>query len=300
MKRHYWFAHLAILAANLIYGINYSVAKLVLGKHIEPFGFVLLRVLGTILLIWTVAFAFVSEKVTRKDLRLLFFCGLFGVGINQLLFFWGLSLTTPINSSIIMVCTPILVLIMAALIMKEKIHPFRITGIFLGLGGAVTLLLVKPHHQLPGNIFGDFITFLNACSYAVYLVLVKPLMQKYHPVTVMKWIFIFGLIPVFPVGIQQFLSIEWYTFDVKIYSAIAFVVIGTTFLAYLLNTYGLVRLSPAVVSAYIYLQPVFATVIALLLQTDHLDVIKIISSLMIFAGVYLVSIPLNKPGSVRS
>ena len=299
MRNKIALAHIAILVANIIYGINYSVAKQVLGIHIDAFGFVLVRVIGTLILIWSLAFIYKNEKVERKDLFLLLLCGLFGVGINQLLFFWGLALTSPINSSIIMVTTPILVVVMAAFLIGEKIQFIRLLGILLGLAGAITLLLVKPGADVSGNLFGDFITFLNACSYAVYLVIVKPLMKKYHPITIMKWIFLFGLIPVLPAGLVEFTAIDWKNLSASVYGAIVFVILGTTFLAYLLNTYGLIRLSPSIVSAYIYLQPVFATVIALITQTDQIDAVKIISTLIIFTGVYLVSLPV-KPKKVLS
>ncbi|MBX7094773.1 MAG: DMT family transporter [Flavobacteriales bacterium] len=282
-------AHLAIFLANLIYGINYTVAKEVMGHYIDPFGFILLRVSGTILLIWTTALLFKNEKVASSDFKLLFLCGLSGVGINQMLFFWGLSLTSPINSSIIMVTTPLLVMVMASILLKERFHGLKITGLFLGLGGAVVLLLLRPSSGGSGNLFGDFVTFLNACFYAIYLVIVKPLMKKYHPITVMKWVFLFGLIPVIPFGFQEFMAIEWHSFPAHIIWSVLFVVVGTTFLAYLLNTYGLVNLSPSVVSAYIYLQPALAAMIAVMAGKDQLDAIKIISTLFIFAGVYLIN-----------
>jgi drug/metabolite transporter (DMT)-like permease len=282
--------HLAILIANLIYGINYTVAKQVMGSYIQPFGFIFLRVSGTILLVWSTAFLFVKEKVATEDHRRLLLCGLTGVGINQMLFFWGLSLTSPINSSIIMVTTPLLVTVMAALILREGISGIRVSGLLIGLGGAVTLLLVKPTSgAVSGDLFGDFITFLNACSYAVYLVLVKPLMKKYKPVTVMKWVFLYGFLPVIPFGAREFFSIEWNTLTTNAVWAVVFVVVGTTYLAYLLNTYGLVTLSPGVVSAYIYLQPALAAMVAVLMKEDRLDAVKIGSTLMIFLGVYLVS-----------
>lgn len=282
--------HLAILIANLIYGINYTVAKEVMGTYIQPFGFILLRVTGTIALIWTTALLFVNEKVAKKDHRLLLLCGLTGVGINQMLFFWGLSLTSPINSSIIMVTTPLLVTIIAGILLKEGISTKRGAGLFIGLAGAVILLVVKPvNNSVSGDLFGDFITFLNACSYAVYLVLVKPLMKKYKPVTVMKWVFLYGLIPVLPFGTEQFFAIEWSSFTTNAVWAVVFVVAGTTFLAYLLNTYGLVTLSPGVVSAYIYLQPALAAMAAVVLGKDQLDAVKIGSTALIFIGVYLVN-----------
>jgi drug/metabolite transporter (DMT)-like permease len=283
-------AHLALFLANLIYGINYTIAKDVMGVHIEPFGFILLRVSVTVLLIWGTAQLIKKEKIERGDFKLLLLCGLTGVGINQLLFFWGLSLTSPINSSIIMVTTPLLVLIIASVLVGNSFTTTKTLGVLIGLTGAIALLLVKPSDKnISGDLFGDLLTFINAMSYGVYLVLVKPLLQKYHPITVMKWVFLFGLIPVLPAGFNQLAAVQWTAFSPAIWASVGFVVIGTTYLAYLLNTYGLISLSPSVVSAYIYLQPALAAIFAILMGKDQMDWIKLSSTAMIFLGVYLVN-----------
>jgi drug/metabolite transporter (DMT)-like permease len=283
-------AHLALFLANLIYGINYTIAKEVMGVHIEPFGFILLRVSVTVLLIWGTAQLIKKEKIERGDFKLLLLCGLTGVGINQLLFFWGLSLTSPINSSIIMVTTPLLVLIIASVLVGNSFTTTKTLGVLIGLTGAIALLLVKPSDKnISGDLFGDLLTFINAMSYGVYLVLVKPLLQKYHPITVMKWVFLFGLIPVLPAGFSQLAAVQWTAFSPAIWASVGFVVIGTTYLAYLLNTFGLISLSPSVVSAYIYLQPALAGIFAILMGKDQMDWIKLSSTAMIFLGVYLVN-----------
>ncbi len=288
-------AHLALLVANLIYGINYSVAREVMDTHIPPFGFILLRVASAALLFWLLALCWKREPVARKDLGLLVVCGVFGVAVNQLFFFWGLSLTSPINSSIIMVTTPLLVLVIAAFWLREKIRTIRAIGIFTGLAGAVMLLLLKPGSAgVAGDLKGDMLTFFNAFSYALYLVLAKPLMKKYHPLTVMKWVFLFGLVLVIPVGWNEFAAVRWETFTPGVIYAVLFVVLGSTFLAYLLNTYGLLRLSPSVVSAYIYTQPVVSALVAMALGKDSPDLPRIMAALLIFTGVYLVSIPSPK------
>ncbi|MEM9024776.1 MAG: DMT family transporter, partial [Bacteroidota bacterium] len=209
---------------------------------------------------------------------------------NQLLFLYGLSMTSPINAAIIMTSNPILVLIAAAIMLKERISWRRIGGIGLGMAGAITLIVMNQGEGLSsGNGFGDLMVLINATSYGVYLVLVKPLMGRYHPLTVMKWIFTFGLFLVVPFGLEQFLAVEWSTMPGTIWGEAAFVVVGTTFLAYLFNIFGLKHLSPATVSAYIYLQPVLAAMVALLLGKDLLDPVKIIAAILIFTGVYLVS-----------
>lgn len=282
-------AHLALIGANVIYGLNYSIAKDVMPAHILPFGFIFCRVLGALGLFWLVH-SFNYEKVEKKDFLLLGICGFFGVAANQLMFFYGLNITTPINAGIIMTSNPILVLIASAIILKNKITALKIGGIFLGISGALLLLLFKTDFSFGSEtITGDIFIFLNAMSYGIYLVIAVPLMKKYKPLTVIKWVFTFGFIFVLPFGIQQFTEIDWSTFTTDVWLKFGFVIIGTTFLAYLFNIYGLKKLSPSIVSTYIYLQPLLATSFAIWTGKDSLDGIKIIAALLIFSGVYLVS-----------
>jgi drug/metabolite transporter (DMT)-like permease len=195
-----------------------------------------------------------------------------------------------------MTCNPILVLIISAIIIRERITPVKIGGIFLGLTGAAGLILHGNKLTVGTDTFwGDLFIFLNASSYAFYLVLVKPLMNKYSPTTVIKWVFLFGFIIVFPFGFNQFKLIDWNSFDSGIWAAFFFVVVGTTFLAYLFNILGLKQLNPSVVSSYIYSQPLIATLVALILGQDELSIVKVVSAILIFAGVYLVSIRKTKP-----
>ena len=289
LGKKFW-AHAAILGANIIYGLNYSIAKDVMPEFIQPFGFIFCRVSGALLLFWMFAQFAEKEKVSERDLALMAVCGAFGVPSNQLMFFYGLNLTSPINAAIILTCNPILVLLISAVVIRERITSRKIIGIGLGLTGAVGLILFKGLSALSSDGFiGDLFVFLNATSYAIYLVLVKPLMQKYKPMTVIKWVFLFGFIYVLPFGWTQFQEIEWATFTTNIWWAFGFVVVGTTFLAYLFNIFGLKELSPSVVSIYIYSQPLIASIMAIALQKDELSMEKILAALLIFSGVYLVS-----------
>lgn len=291
--------HLALFLVNLIYALNYSIAKDVMPDYIGPSGFILLRVIGGSLLFFLTFIFFIKENVELKDIVRLLFCGLFGVAINQLFFFEGLNLTTPINAAIIMTVSPILVIIFSAIIIKEKITIRKLLGIFLGIVGAATLILKSGSISLDNTFFvGNILIFINATSYSIYLVLVKTLMTKYNPITVMFYIFSFGLIFVLPFGLNELLEVNTQSFSKIIYLKVAFVVICTTFLAYLLNAFALKTLNPSVVSTYIYLQPVLASVIAIFLKSDSLDFIKILSALFIFSAVYLVSIPTKK--TIRS
>ena len=282
-------AHLALIGAQLIYGANYTIAKEVMPDYIQPFGFIVLRCLGAVSLFWITGL-FIKEKVAKSDLPKLALCALFGIAINQLFFFKGLNYTNPINAAVIMTSTPILVLIMAAVLIKERITSKKALGIVIGLIGTLLILVIGKELSFGSNTFlGDLMVWVNASSYGVYLVLVSPFMKKYHPLTVIKWIFLFGLIQVLPFGYSEFTQIEWNTFPPNIIWATVFVVVGLSFFAYLFNTVALKYVSPSVVSTYIYLQPVLASVFAIALGKDHLDAIKVISAVLICTGVYLVS-----------
>lgn len=289
--------HLSLLLANLIYGANYTVAKQVMPSFIQPFGFVLLRVLGALVLFWTVSI-FVKEKLKPQHFKKVALLGLVGVAINQLLFFGGLNITTPLNASIIMISNPIVVMIFAAIFLKERITTLRTLGIVCGLTGAAMILLFKGNFTLgSGTIKGDIMVLVNSMSWACYIVIAKPLMKEYNTVTIVKWVFLFGSFYVAPFGFSQLGEVNWKEMNSNIFWCLAFVVVCTTFVAYLLNTYALKELSANVVSVYIYLQPflsaVFAIYIAPLIwggeARDRVDAVKILSALLIFLGVFLVS-----------
>ena len=288
-------SHIALIIVNLIYALNYTIAKDVMPEYIQPSGFILLRVIGGSILFFLTYLFFIKERVKKKDFFRLMLCGLFGVAINQLFFFEGLNLTTPINAAIIMTISPVLVIITSAIIIKEKITVRKIIGIFLGLIGACILILNSGDISFENDFFtGNILVLINATSYAIYLVLVKTLMKRYNPITVMFYVFIFGLIFVLPFGIDEILKIDLTTFNEEIYLKIGFVVICTTFIAYMFNAFALKSLNPSVVSVYIYLQPLLASLIAIALNSDSLSLVKILSAIFIFSAVFLVSIPSKK------
>jgi drug/metabolite transporter (DMT)-like permease len=285
------FAHISLFFANLIYALNYTFAKDVMPDFIQPSGFILLRVIGAVILFSISYFVFVREKVQTKDLMRLAICGVFGVAINQLLFFEGLNLTTPINAAIILTTNPVLVIVISFFILKESITFRKGLGITLGIIGAAALILNGGNFSGNANfMLGNLFVFINALSYGLYLVLVKPLMQKYHPITVMFYVFSFGLLHVLPFGYHELSVVDFSSFPLKIIWEVLFVVVCTTFIAYLLNSVALQKLNPSTVSIYIYLQPVLASVFAIALGSDILDMNKIIAASIIFIGVYLVSV----------
>jgi len=281
---------LAFFAA-FIYGISFTISKDVMPLYIKPYGFILLRVSGALLLFWAVSFTIPYEKIELIDFKKIILASIFGVGLNMLTFFKGLSLTTPINGAVMMITSPILVMLFSYLILKEAMTKRKMTGVLLGLVGAALLIVLGKHAQVnaPNIKFGNFLVFVNAASYSLYLIIAKGLLHKYHPIHFAKWMYLFGLFWVFPFGIQQVMEVNWEVLPTIAFLKIGFVVVFTTFTTYLFNILALRRLKPTTLSVFIYLQPLVATIYAMMVGSDGLNWIKIIASLFIFTGIYLVS-----------
>ncbi len=292
MKNKTLIAHLAVLIVNLIYSGNYFIAKGIMPTYLSPNFFILLRIGGAFSLFWIIKF-FIKETIHKKDYWRIALCGLFGISMNQLLFFQGLSITSAVDASIIMTSTPILVSIFSFLILKNPFTINKVVGITLGLAGAIYLIVLgSKETTTESSLLGNLLVLGNASSYSVYLVLVKPLMSKYKPITVITWVFSFGLLYTLPFGLAAF-DESSFNFGWDIVLGIIYVVLFTTFFAYLLNIYGLSILPPTAVSAYIYLQPVFAMIIGIIIAYNQdtatgITFEKMAATLLIFVGVYLV------------
>lgn len=289
----------ALLGATfvaLIYGATFTIAKDVMPTYVQPFGLILIRVLGACSLFWLVSVFLPKEKIEKKDFPRIMAAAFFGVAFNQLTFFKGLSYTSPISGAVLMVTAPILVLILSSILLKERLEFKKILGILIGLTGTSILILYgKSIENAPNANWGNFLVFVNASSYAVYLILVKPIASKYSPLTFIKWIYTFGLLYVLPFGFSEFSVITWNQIPTTIYFEMGYLVVFTTFLAYLINLSAIRILKPTTLSVFIYLQPFFASIIAIGLGKDQLNEIKIISALLIFSGVYLVT---KKPKTI--
>ena len=289
MSKRTW-ALFAATLVSIIYGVTFTIAKDVMPKYVEPFGFITMRVGGSVLLFWLISFFGPKEKIAREDYPRIAAAALFGVALNMLTFFKGLSYTSPIMGAVLMVTTPMIVLILSAIIMKERMQKRKIFGIILGLAGTITLILYgKSMVNAPNATLGNLLVFINAISYGFYLILVKKLMDKYNAFTFVKWIYTFGFIMVLPFGWSEFDAINWSTIPTDIYWKIGFVVVFSTFLTYLLNLVSMRELKPTTVAVFIYLQPLFATIFAVSLGKDELSLVKLLSAVLIFAGVYLVT-----------
>ena len=290
-------AHLALLGANIIYGANYIIAKGVMPEKINPTAVVVIRLACCTLLFWLIKLLFVKEAIKRRDVLRLALCGLLGAAANQLLFFHGINLTSPIDASIIMTITPVIVLIFSFIILKERITKNKIIGITIGGIGAITLILYGNSANGTSSLLGNLLVFLNASSYGLYLVVAKTLMKKYNPITVISWVFLFGFIYVLPFGFTDLINTNFEAFTLNTYLVIGYIVLFTTFLAYLFNLFALGYLSPSVNSSYIYLQPavsfimvsIFAYVLMNNQYSQDIGIVKILSCLLVILGVYITS-----------
>jgi len=282
-------AHLAAIGANIIFGINYVVAKGIMPDYLAPRAVIFLRVTGAMAIFWVISLIMPKQVVAKHDLLKMFIAAIFGVAINQILFFEGLNLTTPINASVIMVGVPILVLFFAHFIIKERITKNKMIGIVLGFSGTVFLIIQAGNASFQGSQLGNLLVFTNAASYALFLVLIKPLMAKYHPLTVMKWVFTFGFVLITPFTLHLVLIADFRIIPTNIWLSIGFVVLFTTVIAYFLNNFSLKVISPTVNSAYIYFQPFLATFVAISFGKDVLTWPEIVAALLIFTGVYFVN-----------
>jgi len=256
---------------------------------VGPYGLNILRVGISLVLFWMVwLFGKTSAGIQKKHLPRFLLCGLTGVAINQMLFIKGLTMTSTIHASLLMLCTPLLITIFAFWILKEKITILKSIGLALGIGGAVLLILSKEKSGT-SSLTGDTLIILNAIAYTLYFILAKPLMLEYHPLHVVRWVFTFGFILILPFGWLQFNDINWSSFNFPQSAALGFIILCGTFLAYSFNVFGLKHLGAGVTGSYIYTQPVFATIIAMIVLHENFTIEKLLAGSMIFGGVFLVS-----------
>ena len=290
MSRRVW----AILAASLastIYGINHTLAKGLMPDFILPKGLILLRVLGAAAFFWGISFFIKSEKIDKKDWPRMLLCVVCGMVINMIFFFEGLNLSTPINSSVIITLSPIVLFVLSAIFIKERITIRKSIGAVIGLLGALLLVFftVSSAANAPNIPLGNAFFIINVIAYSIYLIGVRPLTAKYNSITLLKWFFLCAVIINFPLCISEFKDVVWVELPAEAVWKMVFVVVGTTFMTYLLNIYALKQLTASTLGVFIYLQPVIGIAYAVISGADSLDFIKIVSVIFVFIGVYIVT-----------
>ncbi len=291
---------LALIAATFVaffYAANFSVAKNIMPHYVQPFGFIVFRVVGASILFWVISFLGPKEKIKKEHYKYIVLGAFYGMSLNMLSFFYGLNLTTPINASVMMVTSPMVTLLLAAFFFKEKLTFIRILGLVIGFAGTLLMILYGKGNMTtaPNPSVGNFFMFLNAFFFSCYLIVAKKMTAIYHPFTFIKWMYTLGILVVLPFGLKQVIQMEFTEIPLSAYLSIAYVVVFVTFGTYLLNIFAIKVLKPTTVAVFIYFQPLLTTLIAIIGGTDHMDYIKIIAAIFIFIGVYLVS---KKPKSI--
>jgi drug/metabolite transporter (DMT)-like permease len=285
--------HLFILLANVLFGINMPISKYLLPDLVQPESLTIMRMLFACVMFWLTSLFMKKEKVPLKDIGLLFICGMCGIAFNQSLFLWGLSQTSPVDASIIATSGPIFVMLLAALILKEPITKLKAFGVLVGATGGVLLILSSTYvSNQTSSLDGDLKIVTSGFIYSIYVVISKPLSQRYSPVTLMKWMFLFSSLVLAPFMYQSMLDTAVFhqiPADWQEVSAILYVLIGATFIPYLLIPMALKRIRPTTLSMYNYAQPIIASLIAVMAGQDTFSINKIISSILVFVGVYMVT-----------
>jgi drug/metabolite transporter (DMT)-like permease len=284
-------AHIAVLLANIFFGINYATIKYIVPSKLGAPALNVCRVTGSLILFWILYLIKPSKPgIEKKDIPRFFLCSITGIVLNQIFFVKGLSLTSAIHASLLALVTPILIIFIAAWILKEKLTWLKIAGILLGISGAAILILMKDvSHTASNIILGDVLVILNAICYAFYFVLVKPLMIKYSPVHVIRWVFTIGFLFMLPYGYNSLQTTNWQSFNGTDWLSFVFVIMGATFFAYLFNIFGVAIIGASATGTYIYTQPVFAAVIAVFFTGEKYDWLKFVATILIFSGVYLAN-----------
>lgn len=283
-------AHFGLLATNLFFAANYSIIKFFTSENIAgPLGINIIRVTVSAVLFW-ILFLFKKPQrlIEKKDFIPLILCSITAIALNQLLFIKGLSLTFPIHAALLTLITPILITIIGAHFLNEKITSTKVIGLFLGILGA-GLLITQRQAKSVGNaaLWGDLLVLFSGVAYTFYFILVKPLMSKYSAIQVIRWLFTFGFFLTVPVSLKEFSAIDWPAFTANHWLLMFLIVVPGTFFAYVFNVYGIQKLSASKAGAYIYSQPVFAVIIAMVFLKEKLSWYKVMAAALIFAGVYL-------------
>ena len=283
-------SHIALVIATIIFGLHYTIAKQAMPVPFRPLQLLFFRMLGSVILFWILQKFYAPEKVERKDMFTLAICGFFGFAANQALFYIGLNLTTPVDASLIHVLNPILVMIFASIVLSEKITRIRLGGVALGASGALILVLYGKIIDLGSTTTeGNIIVMVNMLFYAMYIVMVKPMVEKYHITTVMKWISLYGFIVIIPFAFKPMTQFQLVQLNTSAWLTLFYVIVINTFIAYLLLNFALRHVDAGAVGYYTYIQPILASVTSVSLGTGTITIPKVIAAVLIFGGVYMVN-----------
>ncbi len=286
--------HVAMFVASVIWGVMSPISKIIfLSGDISGYSLAAMRVIGAAIAFWIASLFVPNEKVSPRDLVLLFVASLLSITFNQNCFIIGLSYTTPIDATVVATTTPIITMVLATLVLKEPLTSKKALGVFMGLSGALILILngtrTESTQTASNSVLGDSLCLIAQCSFSCYLVFFKNFITKYSPITLMKWMFLFASVCVLPFNIKGLASIPYRDLSLSVYGSILYVVLMATFFAYIMIPIGQKRLRPTTMSMYNYVQPVTAALLAIYWGMEHFTVMKAVAIVLVFAGVYIVT-----------
>lgn len=298
--------HGAMLGANAMWGLMSPVAKAVMaGGVVTPLVVTDLRVAGAMLLFWTASLFRRPEHVPPADMMKLFGASLLAIVFNQGCFIFGVGMTSPVDASIITTSMPLVAMILAAVLLKEPVTGKKLLGIAAGATGALLLILGSSGAEAAGatggkSVWGDLLVLLAQCSYALYIVLFKNFVGRYSPVTIMKWMFSYSFVCLLPFSYDDLIATEWTALERNALLSLGYIVVGSTFLSYILVIVGQKLLRPTVAGMYNYVQPLVASIVAVCWGMDSFNLSKILSVVLIFGGVYLVTMSRSRADEERT
>lgn len=281
--------HLLALCANVLWGLMAPIGKSALAEF-SPLAVTTFRMVGGAACFWLLSMFCKKEHVNHRDLLTLFFAALFALVFNQGVYIFGLSLTSPVDASIVTTTLPIVTMIIAALYLKEPVTGKKVLGIFSGAMGALILILSSQNAANGGgSILGDLLCLTAQISFSIYLTVFKGLSQRYSPVTLNKWMFVYASMCYIPFSYRDIAAIQWETIPTNALLQVGYVVLGGTFVAYICLMAAQRHLRPTVVSMYNYMQPTVASIVAIAIGMATFNVQKGIAVVLVFLGVYFVT-----------
>jgi drug/metabolite transporter (DMT)-like permease len=287
-------AHVAILFANIIFGLGVPVTKLLLNDWVSPMTYMATRSLGAAVVFWLIACFMKPEKVERRDLIVIMLGGLMGFVVSQTLTAWALDYTSPVYFSLIATLTPVAVMLMAALFIGERITGLKFLGVLLGIAGAVLMVVMGQTSGSGSNdLLGIILAILSVLTWAIYMIITRKVAQKYTPVTQMKYVFLISAIVTVPLAWPELSEQRLYsaaTFGWDGALEMAFIVLMATVLGYFLIPFAMKSLSATTVSIYTNLQPMVASFIAIIIGQDRLTWDKPVAAILVLLSAYIVTV----------
>ena len=280
----------AVLLGNFFFGTTVIAVKHISPALISPLALTAIRISVTTFLFWSLFAARpIKMGITKKDFLLLAFCAVVGISMNQTFSMRGMSLTSPIHASLLILTTPIAITFLAAWLLKESLNTLKLIGLFLGISGGALLVFSRDLSSIASDqqSLGDLFVIMGALSYSTYVISIKPLMAKYKAMHILQWVFLFGAFASVPLGWKDITKVAWSSFDGISWFCLAYIVLGATFFAYQLMNYGIRKLGASITGSYIYTQPFFATLASMIILHETLSLPKIGAAGLIMGGVFI-------------